>query len=50
MGFSLLSSLRIFNAPMDPVLNNTGYWIQVRTKVFRYRFRVANPALTTKNN
>lgn len=28
MGFSLLSSLRIFNAPMDPVLNNTGYWIQ----------------------
>lgn len=33
MGFSLLSSLRIFNAPMDPVLNNTGYWIQVRIEV-----------------
>lgn len=28
MGFNLLSSLRILNAPADPILNNTGYWIQ----------------------
>ena len=28
MGFNLLSALRILNAPADPILNNTGYWIQ----------------------
>jgi len=28
IGFNLLGALQILNAPMDPVLNNTGYWIQ----------------------
>ena len=28
IGFSWLAALRILNAPADPVLNNTGYWIQ----------------------
>ncbi|KAL7528514.1 hypothetical protein ACHAXR_002489 [Thalassiosira sp. AJA248-18] len=28
IGFGLLSALRILNAPFDPILSNTGYWIQ----------------------
>ena len=28
MGFNMLSALRILNAPADPVLSNTGCWIQ----------------------
>lgn len=27
-GFNFLSALRILNAPGDPILSNTGYWIQ----------------------
>lgn len=28
IGFSMLSGLRLLNLPFDPILNNTGHWIQ----------------------